>query len=97
MDADKNVSYEILYTLDRISEEFLKEINKLKKKLKLYEFKPEIRECSQRFFEETLTPLFEAKEKLTIYEIMEETDKKKSTIQNYIGELWRNKYIKKTF
>ncbi len=95
MNTDKNESYEILYTLDRISEEFQKEINKLKKKLKLYEFKPEIRECSHRFFEETLIPLFEVQEKISIYEIMEETDKKKSTIQNYISELWKNKYIRK--
>ena len=96
MNTDKNLSFEILYALDRISEEFLKEIVRLKKKLKFDEFKPEIRKCSQRFFEETLTPLFEAKEKITIYEIMEKTDKKKCTIQNYIGELCRNEYIKKS-
>jgi len=96
MDTDKNVSYEILYMLDRISEEFFKEINKLKQKLKLYEIKPEIRKCSQKFFEETLVPLFESKIKISLTDIEKKTDVVKSTILNYLSELWRNKYIKKS-
>ncbi len=44
MDPDKNKSYEILYMLDRISKKFTKEIENLKKKMKLYEDKPELRQ-----------------------------------------------------
>ena len=96
MNTDKNESYEILYMLDRISDEFFKEINKLKKKLKLYEIKPEIRKCSQKFYEEILVPLFEEKNKISLLDITEKTNKRKSTILNYLSELWRYKYIKRS-
>jgi len=96
MDTDKNESYEILYMLDRISEEFFNEIKKLKQKLKLYETKPEIRKCSQKFFEETLLPLFEEKIKISVSDIKKKTDIEKNTILNYLSELCRNKYIKKS-
>ena len=96
MNTDKNESYEILYMLDRISEEFFNEINKLKQKLRLYETKPEIRKSSLKFFEETLVPLFEEKIKVSLIDIEKKADKEKNTILNYLSELWRNKYIKKS-
>lgn len=96
MDTDENESYEILYMLDRISDEFFKEINKLKKKLKFYEVKPEIRKCSKKFYKETLVPLFEEKKRISLFDIIKKSEKGKSTILNYLSELWRYKYIKKS-
>ncbi|KKM19524.1 hypothetical protein LCGC14_1654790 [marine sediment metagenome] len=95
MDADKNSSYEILYMLDRISEKFTKEIENLKKKLKLYENKPELRQCSLKFYKETLAPLFEQKEFISLSDISKNTTKKRNIIQNYISELSKYKFVNK--
>lgn len=95
MDTDKKEYYEILYMLDRISDRFNKELNKIKIKLKLDEVRPELRKCSYSFYYDILVPLFEEKEKITLSDIRTKTQMKKSTIQNYLSELWKNKYINK--
>ena len=95
MDTDKNNSYEILYMLDRISENFTKEIENLKKKLKLYEDKTELRQCSLKFYNETLVPLFEQKKLISLLDISKNTTKKKNTILNYLSELSKYKYVNK--
>lgn len=95
MDTDKKDYYEILYMLDRISNHFIKELDKIKLKLKLVEVRPELRKCSRKFYYDILVPLFEEKEKISLLDIKKKTQIKKTTIQSYLSELWNNKYINK--
>jgi len=95
MDTDKNKTYEILFMLNRISEKFTNEIKNLKKKLKVYEAKPELRQCSLKFYEETLIPLFERNKSISLPDISKNTKKKRNTILNYLSELSRCNYVNK--
>ncbi len=95
MDTDKKEIYEVLYILERISINFINEINKLKEKLHLHEVKPELRKCTYKFYNKILDPLFEKKEKISLNEIINVAHIKKGTIQIYLGELWKYNYINK--
>ena len=93
MSNDKNELYEIIIMLDRISNKFVNEINNLKIKLKVSELKPEIRTCSKKFYEKILVPLFREKENISLLDIFEKTKIKKCTIQTYLGELYKYRFI----
>jgi len=93
VNADKNEFYEILHMLDKISDIFISEVNNLKKKLKFYELKPELRSCTLKFYEETLVPLFKEKSVISLLDIINRTKRKKCTIQTYLSELYRYKFI----
>lgn len=95
MNADKNELYEILYMLDKISDQFLKEINILKKRLNFSELKPELRKCSQKFYENTLIPLFKENKIISLNNIINNSKIKKNTIQAYLSELYRHGLIKR--
>ena len=81
MKTDKNSSYEILFILDKISEQFTYEIKKLKRKMNLNELKPELRQSTLKFYEGTLVPLFERKKRLSLIDISENTKKKRKRSQ----------------
>ena len=96
MYSDKKEVYAFFITLERISNKINTEINNLKKELKVPEIKPEIRNCSNRFFEDVLKPLFNEKGTISLKDIIDKSDREKSTLLNYLSELNKYGYIKKT-
>ena len=96
MYSDKKEVYAFFITLERISNKINTEINNLKKKLKVSEIKPEIRNCSNRFFEDVLKPLFNEKGTISLEDIIAKSIRKKSTLLCYLGELDKYGYIIKT-
>jgi len=96
MYSDKKEVYAFFITLERISNKINTEINNLKKKLKVSEYRPEIRNCSNRFFEDVLKPLFNEKGTISLKDIIDKSDREKSTLLNYLSELNKYGYIKKT-
>ncbi len=95
MYSDKKEFYYFLITLERISTKINIEITNLKKKLKISEYKPEIRNCSYNLYNKILIPLFNEKASISLQEIIEKSDKKKPTILCYLSELYKNGYILK--
>lgn len=97
MYSDKKEVYAFFITLERISNKINTEINYLKNKLKDSGYSPEIRNCSNKFFEDVLKPLFNEKGTISLEEIIDKSDKKKkSTLLCYLSELNKYGYIEKT-
>ena len=96
MYTDKKEVYAFFITLERISNKINAEINNLKKKLKVSEYQPEIRTCSNRFFEDVLRPLFNEKGFISLEDIIAKSVLKKNTILCYLGELDKYGYIEKS-
>ena len=90
MYSDKKEVYAFFITLERISNKINTEINNLKKKLK---YEPEIRNCSNRFFEEILKLLFNKNGTISLDDIIDKSDRKKTTLLSYLSELNKYGYI----
>jgi len=95
MSTDINILFELLTTLERISNKINDEVNQLKKKLDFSNIERELRKSTHTFYLNTLLPLFKSKEQISIYEILEVTERKKNTVLNYLSELCKQGYLKK--
>ena len=95
MSSDKKDIFDFLTSLERISTKINIEIKFLKKKLKISEYEPKLRNSSYNLLDNILMPLFEEKEFITLEDIIKKSGKKKNTILCYLSELVKHKLILK--
>lgn len=95
MSTDINILFELLTTLERISNKINDEVNQLKKKLDFSNIERELRKSTYTFYLNILLPLFKSKEQLSLPEILKITVNKKTTVLNYLSELCKQGYLKR--